>query len=156
MGSRGINKVILVGKVGVDPEVRTMGNGKIFANLTIATSDSWFDEKTQQNKEVTEWHRVVVYGSAAKIVQNYVRKGSQLYIEGKLKTRNWEDQSGKTNYMTEIHVDSFNGTLEMLGNPPAEKNSTPAPHKSSNSGNNPPPGDYSDLPQFNDTDDIPF
>lgn len=155
MGSRGINKVIIVGNVGVEPEVRTFENGKLVANLTVVTSESWRDKNTGETKEVSDWHKVVVYGSAAKIVKDYVRKGTQIYLEGKLKTRKWEDQSGKTNYTTEIQVDSVDGRLQMLGAPPQNKSGSSAPQNSAApTNNNPPLGDYSNLPP-NDMDDYP-
>ena len=114
MASRGVNKVILVGNVGQDPEVRYMPNGNAVANVTVATSESWKDAQgVQQDK--TEWHRVVVFGKLAEIVGEYVRKGTQVYFEGKLETRKWKDQSGQDRYSTEVKVDSFTGVMQMLG-----------------------------------------
>ncbi|PCH64035.1 MAG: single-stranded DNA-binding protein [SAR86 cluster bacterium] len=101
MATRGVNKVILVGNVGGDPETRYMPNGNAVANLTIATSDSWKDKNTGQQQEKTEWHRVVFFNRLAEIVGEYVRKGSKLYIEGRLQTRSWE-QDGVKRYTTEI------------------------------------------------------
>lgn len=114
MGSRGVNKVILVGNLGQDPEVRYMPNGNVVANVTVATSETWKDQQGQQ-QEKTEWHRVVVFGKLAEIVGEYLRKGSQVYFEGKLQTRKWQDQSGQDRYSTEIVVDSFTGSMQMLG-----------------------------------------
>ena len=113
MASRGINKVILVGNLGQDPEVRYMPNGNAVTNITVATSDSWKDQSGQQ-QERTEWHRVVFFGKLAEIAGEYLRKGSQVYLEGKLQTRKWKDQSGQDRYTTEIVVD-MNGTMQMLG-----------------------------------------
>lgn len=112
MASRGINKVIIVGNLGQDPEVRYMPNGSAVANLTIATSESWKDKHGQQ-QEKTEWHKVVVFGKLAEIAGEYLRKGSQTYIEGKLQTRKWQDQQGQDRYSTEIVVD-INGSMQML------------------------------------------
>lgn len=94
MASRGVNKVILVGNLGQDPEVRYMPNGNAVANITVATSESWKDQQGQQ-QERTEWHRVVLFGKLAEITGEYLRKGSQVYLEGKLQTRKWKDQSGQ-------------------------------------------------------------
>ncbi|WP_312288841.1 single-stranded DNA-binding protein [Stutzerimonas nitrititolerans] len=113
MSSRGVNKVILVGNVGGDPEVRYAPNGNAFANITLATSESWKDKQTGQQQERTEWHRVVFSGKLAEIVGEYVRKGQQLYIEGKLRTREWE-KDGVKRYTTEVLV-GIEGTMQMLG-----------------------------------------
>jgi single-strand DNA-binding protein len=115
MASRGINKVILVGNVGQDPEVRYMPNGGAVANLTLATSESYKDKNTGQQVDKTEWHKVSFFGKLAEIVGEYVRKGSQIYIEGKLQTRKWQDQQGQDRYTTEIIVDGFSGVMQMLG-----------------------------------------
>ncbi|BDM65873.1 hypothetical protein NFHSH190041_33250 [Shewanella sp. NFH-SH190041] len=113
MASRGVNKVILVGNLGQDPEVRYMPNGNAVANVTVATSETWKDQQGQQ-QERTEWHRVVVFGKLAEIVGEYLRKGSQVYFEGRLQTRKWKDQSGQDRYTTEIVVDQ-GGSMQMLG-----------------------------------------
>jgi len=113
MSSRGVNKVIIIGNAGGDPEVRYAPSGNAFANLTIATSESWKDKQTGQLQERTEWHRVVFSGKIAEIVGEYVRKGQQLYIEGKLRTREWE-KDGVKRYTTEILV-GIDGTMQMLG-----------------------------------------
>ncbi|MEO2267800.1 single-stranded DNA-binding protein [Pseudoalteromonas pernae] len=113
--ARGINKVILVGNLGQDPEVRYMPNGNGVANISIATSDSWKDKNTGQMQERTEWHRVVLFGKLAEVAGEYLRKGSQVYVEGKLQTRKWTDQSGQEKYTTEIVVDGFDGKMQMLG-----------------------------------------
>jgi len=114
MASKGVNKVILVGNLGKDPEVRYLPNGGAVANITLATSESWRDKATGEQKEKTEWHRVVLFGKLAEIAGEYLRKGSQVYIEGKLTTRKWADQAGVEKYTTEIHV-NVGGVLQMLG-----------------------------------------
>lgn len=113
--ARGVNKVILVGNCGQDPEVRYMPNGNAVANVTLATSESYKDKNTGQPVEKTEWHRVVLFGRLAEITGEYVRKGSQIYVEGKLQTRKWTDQQGQEKYTTEIVVDGFTGQMQMLG-----------------------------------------
>ena len=113
--ARGINKVILVGNLGQDPEVRYMPNGNAVANITLATSDSYKDKNTGQLVDKTEWHRVVFFGKLAEVVGEYCRKGSQIYVEGKLQTRKWQDQQGQEKYTTEIVVDGFTGQMQMLG-----------------------------------------
>jgi single-strand DNA-binding protein len=110
-----VNKVILVGNLGQDPEVRYMPNGNGVANITLATSDSYKDKNTGQMVDKTEWHRVVFFGKLAEIVGEYCRKGSQIYVEGKLQTRKWTDQQGQEKYTTEIVVDGFTGQMQMLG-----------------------------------------
>ncbi|HCS6077285.1 ssDNA-binding protein [Klebsiella pneumoniae] len=114
MASRGVNKVILVGNLGQDPEVRYMPNGGAVANLTLATSESWRDKTTGETKEKTEWHRVVLFGKLAEVAGEYLRKGSQVYIEGALQTRKWTDQAGVERYTTEVIV-NVGGTMQMLG-----------------------------------------
>ncbi|EJF1949857.1 single-stranded DNA-binding protein SSB2 [Salmonella enterica] len=114
MATRGVNKVILVGNLGQDPEVRYMPNGGAVANLTLATSESWRDKQDGEIREHTEWHRVVVFGKLAEIASEYLSKGAQVYIEGQLRTRKWTDQSGQDKYTTEVVVGQ-NGTMQMLG-----------------------------------------
>ncbi len=114
MASRGVNKVILVGNLGQDPEVRYMPNGGAVANITLATSESWRDKQTGEMKEQTEWHRVVLFGKLAEVAVEYLRKGSQVYIEGQLRTRKWTDQAGVEKYTTEVVV-NVGGTMQMLG-----------------------------------------
>lgn len=113
MAVRGINKVILVGRLGNDPEVRYIPNGGAVANLQVATSESWRDKQTGEMREQTEWHRVVLFGKLAEVAGEYLRKGAQVYIEGQLRTRSWED-NGITRYVTEILVKTT-GTMQMLG-----------------------------------------
>lgn len=110
----GVNKVIILGNLGKDPEVRFMPNGGGVANLTIATSETWKDKQTGEQKEKTEWHRVVMFGKLAEIAGEYLKKGSKVYIEGSLQTRKWTNQQGQDQYTTEIVVQGFNGTMQML------------------------------------------
>ncbi len=110
----GINKVILIGNLGKDPEVRYTTDGKPIANITVATSETWKDKNTGEPREKTEWHRVVFFGGVAKVVEQYLHKGSKVYIEGKLQTRKWQDKSGQDRYTTEVVVDGFNGVMQML------------------------------------------
>ena len=114
MASRGVNKVILIGNLGQDPEVRYMPNGGAVTNITLATSESWRDKQTGEMKEKTEWHRVVIFGKLAEIAGEYLKKGSQVYIEGSLQTRKWQDQSGQDRYTTEVVV-NIGGSMQMLG-----------------------------------------
>lgn len=114
MASRGVNKMILLGNLGKDPEVRYQPSGGAVANLTVATSEQWRDKSTGENKEVTEWHRVVIFGKLAEVAGEYLRKGSQVYIEGQLRTRKWQAQDGTEKYTTEVVV-NVGGTLQMLG-----------------------------------------
>ncbi|MEH0688580.1 single-stranded DNA-binding protein [Vibrio cholerae] len=115
MATRGVNKVILVGNLGGDPEVRYMPSGGAVANITIATSESWRDKATGEQREKTEWHRVALFGKLAEVAGEYLRKGSQVYIEGQLQTRKWQDQSGQDRYTTEVVVQGYNGVMQMLG-----------------------------------------
>ena len=112
--ARGINRVILVGHLGQDPEVRYMPNGNAVANISVATSETWKDKQTGESKDKTEWHRVVIFGKLAEIAGEHLKKGSQVYIEGQLQTRKWQDQSGIDHYTTEIVVNT-GGTMQMLG-----------------------------------------
>jgi len=110
-----VNKVILVGNVGKDPEIRRTQDGRPIANLSLATSETWRDKSTGERKEKTEWHRVVIFSEPlCKVVEQYVKKGSKLYIEGALQTRKWTDQSGAEKYSTEVVLQGFSGTLTML------------------------------------------
>ena len=110
-----VNKVILVGNLGKDPEIRRTQDGRPIANLSIATSDSWRDKATGDRKEKTEWHRVVIFSEPlCKIVEQYLKKGAKVYIEGALQTRKWTDQSGVEKYSTEVVLQGFNSTLTML------------------------------------------
>ena len=110
-----VNKVILVGNLGADPEIRQTKDGKPIANLRIATSETWKDRNTGERREKTEWHRVVIFNEGlTRVVEQYVKKGSKVYIEGQLQTRKWQDQSGNDRYSTEIVLQGFNSTLQML------------------------------------------
>ena len=131
MASRGINKVIIVGNAGQAPEVRYMPNGSAVANLTLATSESYKDKNTGQQVDKTEWHKIAIFGKLAEICGEYVRKGQQLYIEGKLQTRKWQDQQGQDRYTTEIVVDGFSGVMQMLGG----KNENQQGQQDANAGN---------------------
>ena len=161
--ARGVNKVILVGNLGKDPEVRYSPNGGAVANITLATSESWKDKTTGEKQEKTEWHRVVFFGRLAEIAGEYLKKGAQVYIEGRLQTRKWQDKEGKDRYTTEIVA----GEMQMLGSregrgAPSEfdqssdegrssgGSSSRAPATASSGGGKPssPPGDFDD--------DIPF
>lgn len=152
MASRGVNKVILVGNLGNDPEVRYLPNGGAVANITLATSESWRDKQTGEQKEKTEWHRVVLFGKLAEVAGEYLRKGSQVYIEGKLTTRKWTDQAGVEKYTTEIHV-NVGGTMQMLGgkqdpSKPAQNRVPQQSGQQAPQSNEEPPMDFDD--------DIPF
>ena len=109
MAQQGVNKVILIGNLGQDPEIKYMQNGKAVANFSIATSESWKDQSGQK-QERTEWHRLVAYDKLAEIIGEYVKKGSKIYVEGKLQTRKWQDQSGVDKYTTEVVIN----TMQML------------------------------------------
>ena len=111
-----VNKVILVGNLGRDPEIRSMASGGSIANLSVATSESWRDRNSGERREKTEWHRVVIFSEGlVKIAEQYLRKGSTVYVEGQLETRKWQDQNGNDKYSTEIVLRNFNSTLTMLG-----------------------------------------
>jgi single-strand DNA-binding protein len=110
-----VNKVILVGNLGADPEVRTLPSGGKVVNLSVATSDSWRDKNTGERKEKTEWHRVVIFSEGlARVAEQYLKKGSKVYLEGQLQTRKWQDQSGQDKYSTEVVLQGFNSNLTML------------------------------------------
>ncbi|CAL4324414.1 Single-stranded DNA-binding protein [Buchnera aphidicola (Chaitophorus sp. 3695)] len=114
MASRGINKVILIGYLGQNPDIRYMTNGSAVANINVATSENWKDKNTGEIREKTEWHKVVLFGKLAEITGEYLKKGSQVYIEGSLQTRKWKDQNNLERYTTEIIV-NINGSMQMLG-----------------------------------------
>jgi len=159
----GINKVILVGNLGQDPEIRYTADGRPIANFSIATSETWRDKNSGERREKTEWHRVVVFGKLAEICGEYLSKGRQVYIEGKLQTRKWQGQDGQDRYTTEVVVD-IRGTMQMLGT----RDNGPARPSGSYAGNNAAAtgggggGGYQDQgypppPYPNDQeDDIPF
>ena len=114
--SGSVNKVILVGNLGRDPEIRTFPSGAKYCNLAIATSERWRDRNTGENRERTEWHRVTIYNeNLVRVAEQYLTKGQTVYVEGQLETRKWQDQSGQDRYSTEIALRSFRGELQMLG-----------------------------------------
>jgi len=110
-----VNKVILIGNLGKDPEIRKMQSGDSVANLPVATSETWKDKQTGEKKEKAEFHRVVIFGKTAEIAERYLKKGSKVYLEGQLQTRKWQDQSGNDKYSTEVVLSGFGGRLVMLG-----------------------------------------
>ena len=109
--SRGLNKVMLIGNLGADPEIRHTNGGMAVATLRLATAESWKDRETGESKDRTEWHRVVFFGRTAEVIEQYLNKGSQIYVEGRLQTRKWQDKDGNDRYTTEI----VGGTMQMLG-----------------------------------------
>ena len=149
--ARGVNKVILVGNLGKDPEVRYMPSGNAVANVTLATTDSWKDKQSGEKQERTEWHNVVFYSRLAEIVGEYLKKGSQVYVEGRLQTRKWQDKSGNDRYTTEIIASD----MQMLGSRggsagfSGDRTQVPAPQQAAVAG-----GGGSSVPDFDD--DIPF
>lgn len=112
-----VNKVILVGNLGADPEVRRTQSGDPIANLRVATTETWRDKSTGERRERTEWHRVVIFNDLALIAEQYLKKGSRVYLEGKLQTRKWQDQSGQDRYSTEVVLQGFHSAIVMLGGP---------------------------------------
>lgn len=159
MATRGVNKVILIGNLGADPEVRYMPSGDAMATLRIATSETWKDKQTGQTQERTEWHRVVLFGRLAEIAGEYLRKGRQVYIEGQLRTRKWQGQDGQDRYTTEIVAREMqliggrgDGTAALeQGAPAYPEASVPPPSKPASAGKPAP----QNLDDFED-DDIPF
>ena len=147
-----LNKVLLIGRLGADPEIKQMVNGKNVARLSLATSQSWKDKNTGEKKEKTEWHRIVVFNEGlVNVVQQYLKKGAQVYIEGQLSTRKWKDeQSGQDKYTTEILIQGYNSSLTMLGGGGGiqNDNSSQAISKNSDEG--------SQVKQDNLDDEIPF
>ena len=146
--ARGINKVILIGNLGQDPEVRYMPNGNAVANVTVATSETWKDKSSGENQERTEWHRVVFFRRLAEIAGEYLKKGSKVYIEGKLQTRKWQDQNGNDRYTTEIVANEMQ-MLDSRGGGSADFASAPA---QSSGGQQQAPA----APDNGFEDDIPF
>ena len=145
-----LNKVQLIGRLGADPEIKQMVNGKSVARLSLATSQSWKDKNTGEKKEKTEWHRVVVFNEGlVNVVQQYLKKGAQVYVEGQLSTRKWKDeQSGQDKYSTEILIQGYNSSLTMLG---GSSQNTIASQDSNQNVENNSPSSQNDL-----DDDIPF
>ena len=161
--ARGVNKVILVGTCGQDPETRYLPNGNAVTNLSLATSEQWTDKQTGQKVERTEWHRVSLFGKVAEIAGEYLRKGSQVYIEGKLQTREWE-KDGIKRYTTEIIVD-MQGSMQLLGGKPDRSDSQGQPREQrpqqqsrpNQSPRQPAPQQQQQQPSYDSfDDDIPF
>lgn len=154
--ARGINKVILVGNVGVDPEVRYMPNGNAVTTLSLATSETWKDKQTGDKQERTEWHRVVCFNKLGEIAGEYVRKGSKLYVEGSLRTRKWQDPQGQDKYTTEI-VASDIQMLDSKGGAGSHSETPSATHHQQGSATKPETATQSPQNAFDDLDDdIPF
>ena len=152
--ARGVNKVIIVGNLGNDPDTKYMPSGSAVTNLSVATNESWKDKQTGEQKDRTEWHRVAMFGRLAEIAAEYLRKGSQVYIEGKLRTRKWQDQQGNDRYSTEIIADEMQmlggrgGASSMSGGPPP---SGPPSGEGGSGG-----GSRGPAPADDFDDDIPF
>lgn len=148
-----LNRAEIIGNLGADPDVRSFSNGGKVANLSVATTRKWRDRQTGETREDTEWHRVAITAEGlAGVVERYLRKGSKVYIAGRLKTRKWQDQSGQDRYTTEIVVAGFDGTLEMLGDGRGSGDSGPAPRDNrgtgGSGGNDAPPPDLDDEIPF--------
>ena len=152
-----VNKVILLGRLGQDPELRYTPSGAAVANFSVATNEAWTDKNSGQKQERTEWHRIVVWGKQAELCNQYLNKGKQVYLEGKLQTRQWQDQSGQTKYSTEVHAQ----TIRFLGGPNAQASGASADRgmgMSANAGQGGMPSGgpmVSEEPAFTE-DDIPF
>ena len=149
-----VNKAIIVGNLGKDPEVRYTASGEAICNITVATSDTWKDKATGEKKEATEWHRISFFGKLAEIAGQYLKKGSQVYVEGSIRTRKWTDKEGQERYTTEIRGDEMKmlGSRQRMGAPASSGgyDSEPAAHA-------PPPAQHHPHPSFDDLgDDIPF
>jgi len=157
-----LNKVMLIGNLGADPEVRGLSNGNKVCSLSLATSESWKDKATGEKKERTEWHRVVIWNEGlVGVAEKYLGKGDKIYIEGELQTRKWQDQEGKDRYSTEVVLTGFNGTLTMLSTGGNSSNRDPNDNSSrpGNSGGSARPGaarQGKDTPVLPLDDDIPF
>ena len=145
-----LNKVILIGRLGADPEIKQMVNGKSVARLSLATNQNWKDKNTGEKKEKTEWHRIVVFNEGlVNVVQQYLKKGAQIYVEGQLSTRKWKDeQSGQDKYSTEVVIQGYNSSLVMLGG--GNQNSIPSQDSKQKI------DDTSQVTQNELDDDIPF
>ena len=160
MANRGINRVILVGHLGQDPEVRYMPNGNAVANFSVATSETWKDKQTGETRDRTEWHKIVVFGKLAEIAGEYIKKGTQVYLEGQLQTRKWQDQSGQDRYTTEVVINPLGGTLQMLGSRENSAddsgNSTQTTSSRQQNKNAPAPQPKAPEPPMDFSDDVPF
>ncbi len=159
--ARGVNKVIIVGTLGQDPETKYTASGSAIVRVSVATNESWKDKNTGENVEKTEWHRVVLFGKLAEVAAQYLKKGSQVYFEGKLRTNKWQDQNGQDRYTTEIIIDGFQGQMQMLGGRPDSSGGTTSFNKPQQQQQQaaPAPAQSSqfDAPPADDGfDDIPF
>ena len=145
-----LNKVLLIGRLGADPEIKQMVNGKSVARLSLATSQSWKDKNTGEKKEKTEWHRIVVFNEGlVNVVQQYLKKGAQIYVEGQISTRKWKDEaSGQDKYSTEVIIQGYNSSLTMLGGNSMNENQSSQNLKS--------PDEGSQIPDNDLDDEIPF
>ncbi len=151
--SKGINKVILIGNLGADPEIRYMPNGSAVANISVATNDSWKDKQTGELQERTEWHKVSLFDKLAQIVGEYLKKGSKVYIEGSIRTRKWQDQSGNDRYTTEIIANS----MQMLDSKEFKPNTNNFANNSNNIGMNSSAKNTENMQEtMTENDDIPF
>ncbi len=155
MASRGVNKVILIGNLGQDPEVRYMPNGGAVCNITVATSETWKDKNTGEQQERTEWHRVVMFRRLAEIAGEYLRKGSKVYLEGRLQTRKWQDQNGNDRWTTEIIADEMQ-MLDSRGGGSAEFAPRQPAAQSSQQGQQAQPQSSAPPADNSYDDDIPF
>ncbi|MCY4287860.1 MAG: single-stranded DNA-binding protein [Aestuariivita sp.] len=155
-----VNKVILIGNLGRDPEVRTFQNGGRICNLNLATSESWKDRNTNERRERTEWHRVTIASdSLVGLAEQYLRKGSKVYVEGKLETRKWQDQSGQDRYSTEVVIRPYGGSLQFLdprGDRPADSSQFDQSPSQSNFDDNGPAGTNDSSQPIYEDDEIPF
>ncbi len=155
--ARGINKVILVGNLGQDPETRYMPSGGAVTNITLATNESWKDKQTGEQKDRTEWHKVAMFNRLAEIAAEYLRKGSQVYVEGKLRTRKWQDRDGNDRYTTEVIADEMQMLGGRGGGGGGSFSSGGGSNGGSGGGSNAPPGGGQSAPPADDfDDDIPF
>jgi len=155
----GVNKVILVGNLGKDPEVRRLENGGIVANFSMATTETYFDRNTNERKDITDWHNIVAWRGLAEVIEKYVRKGSKLYVEGKLKTRSWTDKDGNNRYTTEVYADNIimlnrAEQAPVINEPIFTNEGTPSP-LTPLEGFSAPTG-YMPPQQEEETDDLPF
>ena len=150
--SRGVNKAIIVGTLGQDPEIRYTANGGAVANISVATNESWMDKATNEKQERTEWHRIVMFGKLAEIAEQYLKKGSQAYFEGRIQTRKWQDNEGKDRYSTEIVAHE----MQMLGGRPDSGQQQQQQRPQQNTAHGRPAPAPAAAPADDGFDDIPF
>lgn len=159
MASRGVNRVTILGNLGNDPDVKYTASGSAIANLTVATSEEWKDKTTGEKREAVEWHRVVLFGKLAEVAGEHLRKGSQVYIEGQLRTRKWTDQSGQEKFTTEIVV-GMNGVMQMIGGKqdgkPQQQSGWGQPQQPKPQQQSEPAQSGPSVPPMDFSDDIPF